>query len=105
MAAGSGVACAGSEISGVVGSEDCVAWLRPVSEAVDGFYRFEERLTGNEVKREIHSKNVLSNPYRSAVFACLKKLVSEFHLNVTNQTMVGHISAIQKLYEMLVDSS
>ena len=72
---------------------------------VDGCYRFEERLSGNEVKREIYSKNVLSNPYRSAVFACLKKLVSEFHLSVTNQTMVGHISSIQKLYEMLVDSS
>ena len=65
----------------------------------------EERLSENEVKREIHSKNVLSNPYRSAVFACLKKLVSEFHLSVTNQTMIGHISSIQKSYEMLVDSS
>lgn len=71
---------------------------------VSGWYRFEERMTGNEVKRELHAKNIMGNPYRSAIFSCLKKIVGEFHLQVTKQTMVSHISAIMSFAQMLVDT-
>ena len=68
---------------------------------VEGCYRFEERLTGNEVKRDLNGKNIQTSPYRAAVFACLKKIVREFKLSVSSQTMVGHISAIMKLPSLL----
>lgn len=68
---------------------------------VEGCYRFEERITGTEVRRDWNSKNVHTNPYRAAVLSCLRKICHEFKLSVTAQSIIGHIAAIMKFHETL----
>jgi hypothetical protein len=70
----------------------------------DGWYRLEERLSGLEIKRDsITSKTLMSNPYRAAVLACLRKITTEFHLQTKHQDFIGCLDSILRFHNMLVD--
>jgi hypothetical protein len=69
----------------------------------DGWFRMEDRMTGLEIKREITSKTALSNPYRAAALACLRKIVAEFHIDVQPQDFFGCIDALLNFHSLIVD--
>ncbi|OHT12775.1 hypothetical protein TRFO_17228 [Tritrichomonas foetus] len=68
---------------------------------VDGWYKLEERLTGNEIKRDINSKNIQSNPYREAVISCLQKILYEFQLKPQSLEILDMLDAILKFHSLL----
>jgi hypothetical protein len=69
----------------------------------DGWFRIEDRMSGVEIKRDATSKAALSNPYRAAALACLKKVVTEFHLDAQQQDFFGCIDALLNFHSLIAD--
>jgi hypothetical protein len=70
----------------------------------DGWYRLEDRLTGAEITRDaITAKTIQSNPYRLTVLACLRKVVSEFHLEPVARDFIHCIDAILRFHTRLTN--
>lgn len=62
---------------------------------IEGSYKLEDRVTGAEIKKDnITAKNMMSNPYRTAVLACLKKISNEFLLPVSANNFTPFLEAI-----------
>ena len=60
----------------------------------DGTWKIEERTTGNEIKKELMNKSaVFDNPYREAIFSCLKKLAEDLRLPKFD-TLIATIEAL-----------
>ena len=63
---------------------------------VEGSWRIEDRITGNEIKKETMTKaNVFDNPYREAIVSSLKKAANDLKCK-SSDNIVATIAEIQK---------
>jgi len=68
----------------------------------EGVWKFDDRITGIEVKRDTMNKsNVFDNPYRKAIYSCIKKCINELHLSCKGNDIVSMISSLQDYQKKL----
>ena len=71
----------------------------------DGYWMIEDRLTGNEIKRELMTKtNLFDNPYREAILSCFRKLSDDFNLPKFD-SIVSTIKALNNYGDILSGKS
>lgn len=71
----------------------------------DGLYNLEDRATAVEVKKDISKSNWNSNPYREAIFNCLKKVTTLFNLKPRSMTFYSYLESIQAFADSINESS
>ena len=69
----------------------------------DGYWKIEDRITGSEIKRDLMTKaNLFDNPYRDAIFSCLRKLCDDFNIPKC-ESLIAMIQSLNNYADLLLN--